>query len=168
MSDIKSRAEAFAQSYAKAMSLGASNPPTPTQQIGEALFSHYASTDFIAFNVGQKTMMSDASTEVPRMKWYLDRWLENGVGLDIRLDKLRIEAVSDYGEQGGGSACCFVTWRVHPPADSGIEGWSWENMYAYRLPAAQGGTATGRGYWEFVISDNEYLQLLQRFPKWFG
>lgn len=164
---MESKAKAFAQSYADAMALGAVKPALPLKQIAEALFSHYTTAGFVVFSMGQTSTMGDAPTEVPRMEAYLNMWCQNGLALDIRLDKLRIEVVSDYGEQGGGSACCFLTWKIYPPPTSAVEGWSWENMYAYRMPPASAGGDRSRGYWEFVVSDNEVAELLKRFPKWF-
>lgn len=113
--------------------------------------------------MGQRIVMGDATSEIPKMVRYLEQWLSHGVGLDIRMDRHRVDVVSDMGETGGGgSAMCWITWRVHPGADRGIEGWEWENMYAFRLAPGQ-----ERGVWEFVVSDNEVAGLLLRFPNWF-
>ena len=103
------------------------------------------------------------------MESYLQKWLSNGIELDIRMERHRVDVVSDLGEAGG-SAMCWITWRVYPSSskDEGkgegqsIEGWEWENMYAFRLEPGQ-----EKAYWEFVVSDNEVMALLGRFPGWF-
>jgi len=166
MSSIRARAESFCHSYAKAMSLGTS-PKATTADIAEALFSHYRPTDFTAFSMGQRIVMGDATSEVPKMEKYLQQWLSHGIGLDIRMERHRVDVVSDLGETGGGgSAMCWITWRVYPASPEGagrsIEGWEWENMYAFRLAPGQ-----EKGVWEFVVSDNEVAGLLGRFPGWF-
>lgn len=78
------------------------------------------------------------------------------------MDNYRVEVVSDLGQQGSGLALCWITWSVHPPAESKWhgKGWKWENVYAFRVSPGQ-----GDGYFEFVVSDNETATLLQRIPN---
>lgn len=86
------------------------------------------------------------------VKQHLDNFERTGLGYDIRLKKSRVETVSPA------SALCWVTWEIHPK--NGVEKWEWENVYGYRM------RDKGEG-WEFVISDNEMANLVQRVPGFF-
>lgn len=162
--DIKSKAEAYCRSYAEAVELASKDKDSRTEKMAEALFSHYVQKDFTAFTSGQRLTMGDKNTSVPLIQSYLDKWIELGLGLDISMDNSRVEVVSDLGQQGGGQAFCWITWTLHPPTGSEWhgKGWSWENVYAFRLPPGQ-----DNGHFEFVVNDNETATLLQRIPNFF-
>lgn len=160
--NIESKAEAYCRSYAEAVNLLARDKATSTTNLAEAIFSHYMQPGFTVFSLGQRTTMDDGNTTLPGVKSYLDRWVELGLGLDLRMNKYRVEVVSDLPQQGGGLALCRITWSIHPPAGSEWhgKGWDWDNVYAFRVPPGQ-----DDGYFEFVVSDNEIAALLQRCPN---
>lgn len=150
--NIRAKAQAFCQSYAKAVNC---TDPTKTEVTGKAILSHYVPKGFVSFSMGSTTHMGSHNEAVPGATKYLNRWFALGIGLDVRLDNSRIEVVSPH------NALCFLTWTAHPFKECGVEKWSFENVYSYRLLPGQ---EDGKGWFEFAISDNEIAALLQRFP----
>lgn len=150
---IRVKAEAFCQSYAKAVNCV---DPTRTGETSKAILSHYVSRGFTSFSMGSIKQLNDLDEAVSRGKSYLDRWFTLGIGLDITLEHSRIEVVSPY------NALCFLTWEAHPFPQCGEKEWSFQNVYSYRVLPEQEGSS---GAFEFAISDNETSSLLQRFPS---
>jgi len=148
---IQEKAEQHVHSYAKAL---AAAPSQGTEKTAEALHSHWAQKNFVAFTHGHTSLNNSTDADRLGTKRYLDKFIEAGIGLDIRLASHRIEVVSS------GSAICFMTWAIYPPETAVVQGWEWVNVYMFRLLPGQ-----DKGCWEAVISDNEIGGLLQRFPK---
>ena len=177
---IASRAEAHCHSYATSISRAsqrtAPNDTIDTRAVALAILSHYHTQTFTAFTLGTRSTLSTTSEENPitaqdkpllGIKTYLDRFIHHGLPLDNKLEKLRVEVVSDLGAQGGGFAFCWITWRMEPGVGSPWEGrgWSWENVYGFRvMPAGAGGAASAAEGFESVVSDNEVVGLVGRVP----
>lgn len=173
MATISELASNFLASYTQAMAEGSAPVSGLTDervgQIAQNLSSHYLPT-FGSYTMGHYVTFPPAAEEKQELvKQHLQRFLVQGLGLDIRLKASRVDVLSEYplppGSYGGehistmGSAVCFVTWEIFPPKESGVEGWHWENVYCYRK------MMDGSEGWEFAVSDNEISQLLARFPK---
>jgi hypothetical protein len=156
MLEISIAAANFVASYAAAMALGADRSKS-IDSVAEALASHYApSTPFTAFTLGHVTLFPDRARMNEALRSYLLRLYESGLGMDIFMDKHRIEAVSS------GSALCWITWAIRPK--DGTEGWAWENVYGYRRPVTSE-EQEQQGHWEFVVSDQEIAGMLQYRPS---
>jgi hypothetical protein len=151
-SDISVAATNFVASYAKAMALGA-DPSNSLASVADAIASHYPlSTPFTAFTFGHALVFANRADMAVGILSHLERFVRSGLGIDISMEKSRVEVVSS------GSALCWITWGIKPK--DGTEGWPWENVYGYRKPV----DLEGEGYWEFVVSDQEIGNLMQRKP----
>lgn len=132
------RANAFCRSYGEAMASGGA----------AALADHYG-FPYVSFTGGYVSRFEDRAEALAMVQAHLDRFARSGLGVDIRLIDHRVEPVS------GGSALCHVRWEIHP--ENGAPGWAWSNVYGLRQTAdAQ--------HFEFNISDNEFGELLARYP----
>lgn len=145
----------WCESFVKAAGLGHTQNAT-TATIAGAMFSHWHQEKFIVFAQEGRMEFSDKETSVPKLTQILDKFIDHGLGLDVRLEKYRVEPVSSS------SALCFVTVSVHPPSESKIATFSWENVFLYRVPPGQ-----EDGYFDFGVFDNEFAALLQRVPTFF-
>lgn len=151
---ITAKADAYCHSYAKAVAAGVTDPSLTPAQVAERIFDHYQPEGFVSFAFGTMTKFGDKEAMMPSMTAYMQQWIDYKLGLDIRMDKYKIRAVSTN------HALCYITWSIHPPADSGIGGWNWENVYSFRVPIGQ-----ETGFWDFTICDNETGGLMSRFPR---
>lgn len=132
------RAAAFCRSYGEAMATGGAG----------RLVDHYG-FPYVSFTLGHVSRMEDRADADAAVQAHLDRFERSGLGVDIRMAEHRVEPVS------GGSALCHIRWEIHP--QNGAPGWSWDNVYGLRqTPDAQ--------YFEFNVSDNEFGELLGRYP----
>lgn len=147
----KEAAEAFVRSYADAMELSL-HPSTSLETCAHALASHYSSktTSFCKGSV----ISTDPKTPdfwLTGIISHLKRFDKAGLGWKIHLKASRVEVLSDS------AAACFVTWEIEPAKG---EGWYWENIYGWR-----GGEEDGKkGWWEYIVSDNEVDELVKRVP----
>ena len=156
MSDISGAASAFVASYAAAMALGA-DPSNTLPAVADALASHYPlSTTFTALAFGTVSLLPDRAKSAQSVLEHLERFAHSGLGIDIFMEKHRIEVVSP------GSALCWITWAIRP--SDGTKGWNWENVYGYRRVAGLEGSEPIQ-HWEFAIADHEIGELLQRKPS---
>ena len=132
------RANQFCRSYGEAMASGGA----------AALAGHYG-FPYMAFTGGHISSFQDADEAKAAVQAHLDRFERSGLGLDIRLTAHRVEPVSPTG------ALCHIRWEIHPK--NGAEGWTWDNIYGLRQ--------TGETqHFEFNVSDNEFGELLARYP----
>jgi len=155
MSDISRAASTFVGTYAAAMALGG-RPINSLPSVAEALASHYPlSTPFTAFTFGHVTVSPNRTNCTENILGHLERFARSGLGTDIFMEKHRIEVLSP------GSALCWITWAIRPK--DGTKGWNWENVYGYRRVTGPEGSEPEQ-HWEFVISDHEIEELLQRRP----
>lgn len=147
----KEAAQAFVRSYADAMELSL-DPNTPLETCATALSSHYA-PNFVAFTKGYVISTGeDPDFWHKGVLTHLKRFQKAGLGWKIHLKASRVEALSDT------AAACFITWEIEPAKG---EGWCWENIYGWR-----GGQGEGaKGGWEYTVSDNEFDELIKRYPK---
>lgn len=161
-------ADAFILSYARAVHLSAHT--TDTSIIASAIGAHYGPRTSV-YTPGRMPVDS-SSSPVAGIATHLARFERSGLGCDVRLAAHRVEVVSE----AGGSAMCWLKWRIRPRAESGVGGWEWENVYGYRRKGAEGegeekriggeeGWAKPEGYWELIVCDNEILGLLERMPN---
>lgn len=148
----KASAEAFVESYASAMHLAQTSDVTTTS-CANALAAHYHH-GMTAFVFGHKTSFDTHSDAEIGVKAHLERFERAGLGYDIRLEKSRVEEISQS------SALCWVTWKILPK--NTVEGWQWENVYGYRK------TQDGKEGWELVVSDNEIAGVMQKAPEVFA
>jgi len=146
-------AEAFTQSYATAMHLGAPSASTPLETVAAALAAHYG-VNMASYTSGYIHNFENVPYSTAAIASHLKRFEAAGLGFDIYLKSHRIEVVSDSPV---GSALCWITWAIRPKKG---EGWEWENVYGFRR---NDGEERG-GHWEFVVSDNEIGHLMQRVP----
>jgi hypothetical protein len=148
-------ASKFVASYAKAMALGA-DPSISLKEVAQALAEHYpVERAFTAFTLGQTHSAPHRAQMFDGIWKHLERFVRSGLGIDIAIESHRIDVVSD------GSALCWITWGIKPK--DGTDGWTWENVYGYRKPTDEV-WGSPNGYWEFVVSDQEIVKLLQRKP----
>jgi len=129
-----------------------SQPDSSTKSCAEALAAHYLPM-MIAFTHGHQATFRDQEDAVASVLMHLSRFEKAGLGINIRLQGSRIETVSPA------SALCWVTWRIEPKNE--IAPWEWANVYGFRVGQ------DGKQGWEFVISDNEIMGLLQHVPDLF-
>jgi len=152
-SETYKAAENFSKSYANAMSLG--SKAIELEQVASKLADHYSSQTFSSFQFGYVATTEGRATKTA-IQQHLERFEKSGLGIDITMESLRVEVVSQ------GSALCWITWRIHPKEVSPVkEGWVWQNVYGYRKPRWQ---EEEKGFWEFCLSDNEIENLVQRIP----
>lgn len=151
--NLRTKAESFCQSYAKAVNC---TDPSKVEETAQAILSHYISKGFVSFSLGNVNQLGTHEEAAIRAIPYLNRWFTLGIGLNVTLEKTRIEVVSPF------NALCFITWKAHPLPQCGESEWTFENVYSYRLDPGQ---EDGRGEFEFAISDNETSELLRRFPN---
>ena len=155
MSDIFTAASEFIASYAAAMALGGDSSKTLIS-VADALSAHYPlSTPFTSFTFGHVAVFTDRAHAIVTILAHLERINRSGLGIDVSMEKYRVEVVSTS------SALCWITWAIKPR--DGTEGWTWENVYGYRKPVTSDGQAQ-KGYWEFVVSDQEIEGFLKRKP----
>ncbi|AGH48290.1 MULTISPECIES: hypothetical protein [Sphingomonadales] len=131
------RAKDFCRSYGDAMASGKAG----------ALADHYG-FPYVSFTGGYISRFEDRAEADAMVQAHLDRFQRSGLGLDIRLADYRVEPVSGTG------ALCHLRWEIHPEKG---EGWAWDNVYGLRQ------TADGQ-HFEFNVSDNEFGELLARYP----
>lgn len=113
----------------------------------QRMASHYAEP-YTSFTLGNVTQFATRAAAVAQMGPWLARFKQAGLD-DIHLAQLSIDTVSDT------FALCHVTWEIRPRSE--LPSWRWTNIYGLRQD--------GQGQrFEFAISDNEILNLLQRFP----
>jgi hypothetical protein len=136
------RAEEFCRSYAAASLDGDAT----------AVAGHYG-FPFTAFTLGNVSTFTDREDANRNVAGHLEKLVRTGVGTEIRLDRSDIVPVSDQ------SALCHLTWSITPA--SGVEPWSWTNVYALRE------VADGSMYFEASIADNEILEIMKRYPDFF-
>lgn len=151
-SSIYKVAEAHVQSYANAVKLGSKDIKIP--QIAAALHSHYGST-FTAFTLGHVATIPAGSEGEKGIASHLERFDKSGLGLDIEMVKLRVEVVAPH------AAACWVTWRIRPRKE-GVAAWEWTNLYGFRRSQGQ-----EKGFWEYVVCDQEISGLVERAPDFF-
>ncbi|KAF2170436.1 hypothetical protein M409DRAFT_19257 [Zasmidium cellare ATCC 36951] len=159
MENITQKAEAFIQSYKRAMEKSLAPSPSLTE-CAAALASHYK-PGFISFAFGQATdLTSNPQTTSPEtiVAKHLERFDKAGFGWKVRLARHEIQVYSQ------GSAQCWLTWEIEP---KGLEGWRWTNIYGFRLLPDERGVLVGEGVWEYCVSDQEIGGLLERCPKFF-
>ncbi|WP_380877747.1 hypothetical protein ACFB49_14090 [Sphingomonas sp. DBB INV C78] len=132
------RANQFCRSYGDAMASGTA----------AALAGHYG-FPYISFTGGYISRFEDAADANGSVQAHLDRFQRGGLGLDIRLSGFRVEPVSGTG------ALCHLKWEIHPK--NGAPGWAWDNVYGLRQ-------SEDAQHFEFNISDNEFGELLARYP----
>lgn len=150
--NCQTAAEACVQSYATAMHL-AQNPSTTPQSCAASMGAHYL-PGMISFTFGHQHAFNTEADAVAGIASHLEKFEKHGLGMDIRLKTSTVKAVSVA------SAMCFVTWEIFPK--NGVKGWEWENVYGYRK------TQEGKEGWEFVVSDNEIQNLMERVPEFFS
>jgi hypothetical protein len=155
---IETAAQSFIQSYATAMHLAQSQPPTPLPTIASTLASHYL-PGFTSFTLGQISPMPNHAFASSLIKGHIERMVKVGVGCDIRLKMSRVQVVNGGS---GSSALCFITWEIFPSEVWKGAGWEWDNCYFYRRKM------DGSEGWEGVISDAEIEGLLENIPEFFG
>ncbi|KAH8814690.1 hypothetical protein DL96DRAFT_1624584 [Flagelloscypha sp. PMI_526] len=167
--DIKTAAQLFVSSYARAMHLSSQSDNLPF--IASSLAAHYHPKTTMCFTVGHVAAWGEESVAT-----HLTRFERSGLGFNIFIeeDKTKVDVLGD------GNAMCWVTWTIRPKVGSGVDGWSWQNIYAFRrAPAGAveseekvvriGGEETGwekpEGWWEAIFGDNEILGVLERRPN---
>jgi hypothetical protein len=132
------RAEEFCRSYGRAVAAD-----DPAGIAGHYGFPH------VSFTLGAVHTFADREQADGGVTAQCERLRKCGAGNDIRLADLRVQPVSDS------AALCHLTWEIHP-AD-GKPGWQWLNIYGLRQLA-------DTQYFEFNVSDNEFVELLRRYP----
>jgi hypothetical protein len=149
---IESAALTTIQSYASAMALASSSPPTPLPVIAAELAKHYL-PNFTAFSLGYIHSAPDTAAATAMIQGHFERLVNSGVGCDIREAGSRVQIV------GQGSALCWITWKIVPAEGwKGGEGWEWENCYFYRRKV------DGVEGFEGVIADGEMGGLAKHAP----
>ncbi|KAK3062424.1 hypothetical protein LTS18_004078 [Coniosporium uncinatum] len=154
MATIQEAAESFTAAYASAMQC---DTTTSLSDCASLLVSHYGPS-FTSFTLGHVIELGNSSQALKSVENHLKRFNASGLGYDIAMTEHRIDVLS------AGSALCHVTWQIKPKAESGVEGWKWTNCYGFR----RNGNGEGNGWWEFVVSDQEYEQLVGRMPGFMG
>lgn len=151
MASPKAAAEAFVKSYADAMELSLQSNTT-VEACAHALASHYTPAT-MNFTMGHQTSANGVPDFwLTGINAHLKRFNKSGLGWKIHLKSARVEPLSST------AAACFLTWEIEPAKG---EGWAWENIYGWRGNQDAG----GKGYWEYIVSDNEVGELIKRFPE---
>ena len=157
--DIEAAAQKYIESYAAAMHLAHSSPATPIPDIAKALGSHYLPglVSLTHGHIVSAPHFTDAKASAASIEKHLEKFVNSGVGVDIRLKKSRVETI----EGVGGSALCFLTWAIFPTEGWKGEAWHWENCYFYRRKP------DGTEGWEGIVSDGEVEGMIKNIPEAF-
>lgn len=75
----------------------------------------------------------------------------------MELQSFRIEVMS------ADAAKCHLTWAIEPESTSGVEGWSWTNVYGWRDGEVDDRDGL-RGAFVDVVSDEETEGLMKTVP----
>jgi hypothetical protein len=148
-SAIYKAAEAHSKSYADVMRLASKDLAIPL--VAQALYDHYGPR-FTTFAHNNIFTIPSGEDGVQGIENHLRRFDKSGLGLDIEMAGLRVEAISS------GAAACWITWRIHP-RKAEVEPWSWTTVFGFRLPMG-----AEKGHWEYSISDQEIELVIQRVP----
>ncbi|KAK0613978.1 hypothetical protein B0T14DRAFT_527410 [Immersiella caudata] len=149
--DIKEFAIATLEGYAQALTDGAACS-LPIPEISAQIAKYYL-PGCTAFTIGTINTFPDEKITTSMIQNQLNRFASLGVGINMRLEKARIEVMSQT------SAACWATFSIK--VENG-EGWSWTNVYGFRMVEGRGNGL--RGGWEWVNGDGEMVELLQRYP----
>ncbi|KAK4444805.1 hypothetical protein QBC34DRAFT_442167 [Podospora aff. communis PSN243] len=149
--DTKQLALATLTGYAHALTSGAAaslSIPDISSQM-----ARYYLPGCTAFTLGTINAFPDEAFTRSMIQNQLERFTSLGVGINMRLEKARIEVISET------SAACWATFAITPKNG---EGWSWTNVYGFR--AIEGRENGLKGGWEWVVGDGEMTELLARYP----
>jgi len=151
-SDIKQLALATLASYADALTRGAASS-LPIREISSQMAKYYL-PGCTAFTLRTITPFPDEEFASSMIQSQLERFVSLGVGINMRLEEARIEVISQT------SAACWATFSV---SIKNGEGWSWTNVYGFRM--VEGRENGLKGGWEWVNGDGEMVELLGRYPN---
>lgn len=156
LDETKSAAEAFTRSYGAAISL-TQQPNYSATEIAAALVRHY-SPNFTAYDHGYTISPSnDPEFWLKGVTMHLERFQKAGLGWKMELQSSRVEVTS------ADAAKCHLTWAIEPESTSGVEGWSWTNVYGWRDGEVDDRDGL-RGAFVDVISDEETEGLMKNVP----
>ncbi|KAK2009430.1 hypothetical protein LZ32DRAFT_414555 [Colletotrichum eremochloae] len=151
--NIKEAAQAAMMAYGLATEQGG-NASAPLEGVADTLASFYLA-NFTSFSLGGIKTLPNHEAATAGVLYQLQKLNQSGLGTDIRYNGGHIDVVSNQ------SALCWVTFEIRPKTDK-IEGWSWTNVYGFRM---QEGRSNGlEGGWESSNSDQEIGKLLERVP----
>ncbi|KAK2058286.1 hypothetical protein LY76DRAFT_593410 [Colletotrichum caudatum] len=153
MVNIKDAAQAAMTAYGLAAEQ-AGNMSAPLKDAADAMASFYLA-NFTVFNLGGISTLANQEAARAGVLYQLQALNQSGLGTDIRYCGGRVDVVSDQ------SALCWVTFEIKPRTDK-VEGWSWTNVYGFRVQANR--TDGLEGGWESTNSDQEIGRLLERVP----
>ncbi|KPM39578.1 hypothetical protein AK830_g6988 [Neonectria ditissima] len=155
MVNITCAAQRAIAAYSAAIALGG-DYSYPLSDLGAEVSSFFL-PNYTSFSLGKSTLSPNQSVVANNFVSLYTEWRENGPGTHVRVDKSRLEPVSNE------SALCWLTYRVSP-ARNGMKGWEWTNVYGFRM--VYGGMENGlEGGWEFALADEEHQQYAARFPN---
>ncbi|KAK0669842.1 hypothetical protein QBC41DRAFT_346025 [Cercophora samala] len=161
MVQITELAKQAAVSYAAAISLAANPNNSSDLASAAAAMSAFYLPNATDFTFGGITRFPDQDTFTQGTEFILGKYNESGIGTDFRLEKYRIDPVSE------GSAIAWITYRMVLPGNVGRKGkgkgpaaggWKFTNVYGFRVQP------DGRKGWEWTNADGEYTELLSRYP----
>ncbi|KAK2023154.1 hypothetical protein LX32DRAFT_698139 [Colletotrichum zoysiae] len=153
MVNIKEAAQAAITAYGLAAEQ-AGNTSAPLKDAADAMASLYLA-NFTAFALGGISTLANQEVARAGVLSQLNTMNQSGLGTDIRFCGGRVDVVSNQ------SALCWVTFEIRPRTDK-VEGWSWTNVYGFRMQANRSDGLEGG--WESVNSDQEIGGLLERVP----
>ena len=146
MVNITTAAEAFVAAFAAAIQLGG-NTSVPIRTIADTVATFFLPNQ-TSFSLGSISIRPNESVVAEGAYETFLQYNKSEVGLDVRLEDSRVEAVSDQ------SAICWITWKIFPRNCQ--KSWDWTNAYGFRLVANR--TNGLPGGWEWSIGDNEHEQ----------
>jgi hypothetical protein len=92
---VEAAAQKHIESYAAAMHLAHSNPPTSIPDIAKSLGSHYLPglVSLTHGSIVSAPFFTDAKTSAASIEKHLLRFVDSGVGCDIRLKKSSVATI---------------------------------------------------------------------------
>ena len=156
MENIKQKAIEFSLSYGRANAK--SLEPNPDRKATAAAVASHWKPGMVTFVLGMTMPAPEGEDEQSDMVFqHLGRYEKAGLGWRISLVKHEIVPYS------AGSAACTLTWKIEPKNDE--PGWQWTNVYGFRLPSDGKGGVGDKGFFEYVVADQEIETVLQRVPN---
>ncbi|KAI5464831.1 hypothetical protein BGZ63DRAFT_440152 [Mariannaea sp. PMI_226] len=155
MVNITCAAKAAVSAYGALIAIGG-NYSVPLPKLAVDVSSFFL-PNYTSFSLGKINALQNKSSIAQNFVAQYTEMRDQGPGTVIKVEKSRVEAVSDQ------SALCWLTYRIQPQ-NTDKAPWSWTNVYGFRL--VKGGLENGQaGGWEFAIGDREHEQYEKRYPE---
>ncbi|KAK3372354.1 hypothetical protein B0H63DRAFT_453696 [Podospora didyma] len=150
-------AKAAVALYASVVELGR-NSSISRHDVAGLMAENYQ-PNFTIFTLGMITVLKTREDAQAGIENVLNRYNETSLGTSFTWTDSLIEPVSNE------SAVAWVTWNFAPK--NGLAPWDITTVYGYRLSEYNETTSSFSGGFEWVNSDQEYQQLLEKFPDFF-